>query len=125
MLVCLTLTVTLTLACHLHHYPTPTLAHHPTLTSRRKVRALWYRTPKYIEVTCDINSNGTAMTATNLVRGLTKSLLIDMAILIEGQSASELPEVSDFVDAHTHAPPTHQHCCSYPAHMSAYRACMA
>lgn len=59
-----------------------------------KLRCVWFRTPTYLEVTVDLNSSRAAMAAVNLVQGITKSLVIDMAVLVEGRGDDELPEVT-------------------------------
>lgn len=50
------------------------------------------RGPGYFEVDVDVGSSRAAATAVGLVSGATTSLVIDMAILLEGRSAEELPE---------------------------------
>ena len=51
-----------------------------------------FRGPGYFEVDVDVGSSRAAATAVGLVSGATTSLVIDMAILLEGRSAEELPE---------------------------------
>lgn len=46
----------------------------------------------YFEVDVDIGSSSVAASITNLVCGATRSLTLDMAILLEGQSGEHLPE---------------------------------
>ncbi|CAG9460131.1 unnamed protein product [Pedinophyceae sp. YPF-701] len=58
----------------------------------RKVTTHYYRGPNYLEVCVDVTSSSAANTAVRLVQNATKSLMIDMAVLIEGQSDDELPE---------------------------------
>ncbi len=50
------------------------------------------RGPGYFEVDVDVGSSRAAATAVGLVSGATTSLVIDMAILLEGRTAEELPE---------------------------------
>ena len=40
----------------------------------------------------DVGSSSVAATVVNLVQGATKSLVVDMGIVLEGHSAEELPE---------------------------------
>jgi hypothetical protein len=44
-------------------------------------------------VCVDVGSNSTAAYVTGLVRGATKSLVLDLALLLEGRAPYELPEV--------------------------------
>ena len=54
----------------------------------------WYpcRGPGYMEVDIDVGSSSVAATVVGLVQGATKSLVVDMGIVLEGHSAEELPE---------------------------------
>jgi hypothetical protein len=58
----------------------------------------------YIEVDVDIGSSVVADQITRLCRGYAKSLVVDIAILLQGESEEELPEVllgvfrSEYVD---------------------------
>ena len=45
-----------------------------------------------MEVDIDVGSSSVAATVVNLVQGATKSLVVDMGIVLEGHSAEELPE---------------------------------
>lgn len=58
----------------------------------RKLTASYHRGPNYMEVDIDIGSSTVAASVVNLVYGATKSLVIDMAVLFEGQAEDELPE---------------------------------
>lgn len=58
----------------------------------KKLATKYYRGPKYFEVDVDIGANSVAASITNLVCGATKSLAVDMGVLIEGQSEDTLPE---------------------------------
>ena len=40
----------------------------------------------------DVGSSSVAATVVNLVQGATKSLVVDMGIVLEGHSTEELPE---------------------------------
>lgn len=59
----------------------------------RKLATKFYITDKYIEVCVDVGSNSTANYVTGMVRGATRSLVVDLALLLEGQHSYELPEV--------------------------------
>lgn len=45
-----------------------------------------------MEVDIDVGSSSVAATVVNLVQGATRSLVVDMGIVLEGHSAEELPE---------------------------------
>ena len=45
-----------------------------------------------MEVDIDVGSSSVAATVVNLVQGATKSLVVDMGIVLEGHSPEELPE---------------------------------
>lgn len=45
-----------------------------------------------MEVDIDVGSSSVAATVVNLVQGATKSLVVDMGIVLEGHSSKELPE---------------------------------
>jgi hypothetical protein len=65
---------------------TPTLMGH-------KLKQYYHRTDHYFELDVDISSSSVARNITGLVIGYAKSLEIDMAITIQGEKDSELPEV--------------------------------
>lgn len=58
----------------------------------KKLATKYYRGKNYFEVDVDIGANSVAASITNLVCGATKSLAIDMGVLIEGRSEETLPE---------------------------------
>ncbi len=58
----------------------------------KKLATKYYRGKNYFEVDVDIGANSVAASITNLVCGATKSLAIDMGVLIEGRSEDTLPE---------------------------------
>ena len=58
----------------------------------KKLATKYYRGNNYFEVDVDIGANSVAASITNLVCGATKSLAVDMGVLIEGQSDETLPE---------------------------------
>ncbi len=45
-----------------------------------------------MEVDIDVGSSSVAATVVNLVQGATKSLVVDMGIVLEGHTSEELPE---------------------------------
>ena len=45
-----------------------------------------------MEVDIDVGSSSVAATVVNLVQGATKSLVVDMGIVLEGHASEELPE---------------------------------
>ena len=58
----------------------------------RKLKQYYFKTAKYVEVDVDVGSSYTAATVVNLVSGVTKTLVVDMAIVLEGKTRQELPE---------------------------------
>lgn len=46
----------------------------------------------YMEVDIDVGSSSVAATVVGLVQGATKSLVVDMGIVLEGHTRDELPE---------------------------------
>ena len=50
------------------------------------------RGPGYFEIDVDVGSSRSAATAVGLVSGATKSMVIDMAVLLEGKTPEQLPE---------------------------------
>ena len=50
------------------------------------------RGPGYVEVDIDVGSSSVAATVVGLVQGATKSLVVDMGIVLEGHTRDELPE---------------------------------
>ena len=50
------------------------------------------RGPRYFEVDVDVSSSSVAANIVGLVQGMTRSLVVDMAIVLEGHSPEELPE---------------------------------
>lgn len=63
----------------------------PTLLGN-KLKCPYHRGDNYFEVDIDISSNSVANTVVGMVQGVTKSLVVDMAFLLESQSEEELPE---------------------------------
>eukprot|EP00210_Caulerpa_lentillifera_P004654 g4439.t1 len=58
----------------------------------KKLKQYYFRNQRYIEVDIDVGSSYTAATVVNMVSGVTKTLVVDLAIVLEGKSAAELPE---------------------------------
>lgn len=63
----------------------------PTLLGN-KLKCPYHKGENYFEVDIDISSNSVANTVVGMVQGVTKSLVVDMAFLLESQSEEELPE---------------------------------
>jgi hypothetical protein len=57
-----------------------------------KLRTKYYRGERYFEVDVDIGASSVAASITNLVCGATKSLAVDLGVLVEGQVPAHLPE---------------------------------
>jgi hypothetical protein len=57
-----------------------------------KLRTKYFRGERYFEVDVDIGASSVAASITNLVCGATKSLAVDLGVLVEGQTAQHLPE---------------------------------
>ena len=55
------------------------------------MRTVLRRGPRYIEVDVDVGSSKTAANVVGLVQGALKSLVIDIAVLLEGHSTVWLP----------------------------------
>ena len=65
---------------------TPTLMGH-------KLKQYYHRADHYLEIDIDISSSSIARNITGLVLGYAKSLEIHMAIVLQGDTVEELPEV--------------------------------
>ena len=57
-----------------------------------KLAQRYARGPNYFEVDVDVSSSSVATTVVGLVMGATKSVVVDMAIVMEGHVRDELPE---------------------------------
>ena len=57
-----------------------------------KLKCPYTKGSNYFEIDIDIASNSVANTVVGMVRGVTKSLVVDIAFLFESQSEEELPE---------------------------------
>ncbi len=51
-----------------------------------------FREETYFEIDVDIGSSYAASRVVNLVKGATKSMVIDFGVLVEGKADDELPE---------------------------------
>jgi len=58
----------------------------------RKLTTQYFRGPNYMEVDIDVSSSSVAKHVVGLVCGATKTVTVDMAILLQGNEADELPE---------------------------------
>ncbi|KAG1680323.1 hypothetical protein FOA52_015413 [Chlamydomonas sp. UWO 241] len=63
----------------------------PVITGKA-LKTTYHVTKQYIEVDIDVSANQVAAYVTGLVRGATKSLVIDMGFVLEGTAPWELPE---------------------------------
>jgi len=57
-----------------------------------KLAQRYSRGPNYVEVDVDVASSSVAATVVGLVMGATKSVVVDMGIVLQGHAADELPE---------------------------------
>lgn len=57
-----------------------------------KLAQRYSRGPNYVEVDVDVASSSVAATVVGLVMGATKSVVVDMGIVLEGHAGDELPE---------------------------------
>ncbi|EIE22257.1 DUF1336-domain-containing protein [Coccomyxa subellipsoidea C-169] len=57
-----------------------------------KLTAKYFQGDGYVEVDIDVGSSSVAATVVGLVQGATKSLVVDMGIVLEGHTRDELPE---------------------------------
>lgn len=58
----------------------------------KKLKQHYFMTQKYIEVDVDVGSSYTAATVVSLVSSATKSIVVDLAVVMEGRHFDELPE---------------------------------
>lgn len=58
----------------------------------KKLTTHYFTGPNYFEVDIDVSSSSVAKHVVGLVCGATKSITVDMAILLQGNEADELPE---------------------------------
>ncbi|MEW5301210.1 MAG: hypothetical protein WDW36_004084 [Sanguina aurantia] len=58
----------------------------------KALKTTYHMTKQYLEVDIDVSANNVAAYVTGLVRGATKSLIIDMGFVLEGTAPWELPE---------------------------------
>jgi hypothetical protein len=64
----------------------------PTLVGN-KLHCPFYKNDHSFEVDIDISSNSVANTVVSMVQSVTKSLVVDLAFLLEAQTEEELPEI--------------------------------
>jgi len=58
----------------------------------KKLKQYYFKTARYIEVDIDVGSSYTAATVVNMVSGVTRTLVVDLAVVLEGKTQQELPE---------------------------------
>lgn len=58
----------------------------------QKIELQYVRTPQYFEIDCDLQSSFVANGIIRLLLGQCEDLVIDIALVIEGQTQDELPE---------------------------------
>lgn len=59
----------------------------------RKLTQQYHRGKNYVEIDIDLSSSSVATGILKMVRGISKTLIVDLGIALEGDSADELPEV--------------------------------
>eukprot|EP00127_Corallochytrium_limacisporum_P002677 Clim_evm113s134 gene=Clim_evmTU113s134 len=64
----------------------------PVIIGTKGLRIPYYNGKNWFEVDVDVNSDPHARRVTGQVLGVTKSMVLDLAFLIEAQAAAELPE---------------------------------
>lgn len=57
-----------------------------------KLKQRYFKGPNYFEIDVDVGSSSVAKRVTGVAAGASKSLVVDMAWVIEGQAPEELPE---------------------------------
>ena len=69
------------------------VAHAGIVSSAGSIRQGWPRRgPRYAEVDIDVGSSSVAAAVVGLVQGATRSLVVDIGIVLEGHTREELPE---------------------------------
>eukprot|EP01039_Chlorochromonas_danica_P003290 gene3290-3608_t len=63
----------------------------PALTGK-KVSQHYYRGPGYFEIDVDLSSSAIATGILAMVRGVSKSMVVDLGVSIQGENEDELPE---------------------------------
>lgn len=58
----------------------------------QKLTHTWLRGDNYLEIDCDVSSSKLASMLCGSCQRIAKKFVIDLAFLIEGQNADELPE---------------------------------
>ena len=52
----------------------------------KKLKQYYFKTTRYIEVDIDVGSSYTAATVVSMVSGVTKTLVVDLAVVLEGKT---------------------------------------
>lgn len=63
----------------------------PALTGK-KVSQHYYRGPGYFEIDVDLSSSAIATGILAMVRGVSKGMVVDLGVSIQGENEDELPE---------------------------------
>jgi len=64
----------------------------PALIGNKKLELKYYRGPGYLEVDIDLSSSTIATHILGMVRGVSKSMVVDLGVGLEGTTEDELPE---------------------------------
>eukprot|EP01032_Pedospumella_encystans_P008182 gene8182-9741_t len=64
----------------------------PALIGNKKLELKYYRGPGYLEVDIDLSSSTIATHILGMVRGVSKSMVVDLGVSLEGTTEDELPE---------------------------------
>ena len=65
----------------------------PGITGNKGLRQTYYSGSNYFEVDLDVGSSGLASRLLRLVKSYIKTISLDIAFVIQGNTKSELPEV--------------------------------
>lgn len=63
----------------------------PALTGK-KLKQHYFRGPGYFEIDIDVSSSSVATSILGMVRGVSKSMVVDLGVSIQGEREDELPE---------------------------------
>ena len=69
-----------------------TVPNRPVLVANKGLKCPMHKARHYFEVDLDVTSDSAALFFTKMGMGMSKSIVVDMAFLIEGRSTEELPE---------------------------------
>jgi len=64
----------------------------PALIGNKKLKLQYFQGPGYLEVTIDMSSSSVALNILGMVRGVSASMVVDVAVGVEAQEEGELPE---------------------------------